>query len=148
MGGFSAAPRQGGLRQLQTALRASCRLARAPLQRAAQTVGVDRLPAALPPPLQIEGTHTEIDVPGAAEAITQGAPPCCCSLFMRSTHAPAAVLSTMHLPAPPPAAKKVLIVPGYGLAVANAQVRRPVGWWGLRCPVPCAPHLALAQALP
>ena len=24
--------------------------------------------------LQVEGTHTEIDVPGAAEAITQGAP--------------------------------------------------------------------------
>ncbi|KAL4423593.1 hypothetical protein ABPG77_004633 [Micractinium sp. CCAP 211/92] len=41
------------------------------------------------PAAKIEGTHTEIDVPGAAEAITN--------------------------------AKRVLIVPGYGLAVANAQ---------------------------
>ncbi|KAI3433374.1 hypothetical protein D9Q98_003191 [Chlorella vulgaris] len=41
------------------------------------------------PAAKIEGTHTEIDIVGAAEAITQ--------------------------------AKKVLIVPGYGLAVANAQ---------------------------
>ncbi|PRW58593.1 NAD(P) mitochondrial isoform A [Chlorella sorokiniana] len=41
------------------------------------------------PAAKVEGTHTEIDVLGAAEAITQ--------------------------------AKKVLIVPGYGLAVANAQ---------------------------
>lgn len=30
-------------------------------------------------------------------------------------------LTTPLPPAPPPAAKKVLIVPGYGLAVANAQ---------------------------
>jgi NAD(P) transhydrogenase len=90
------------------------------------------------PAAKIEGTHTEIDVPAAVEAITQGGwvgaagrrpnslpsaallpPTKACTAHGEQTHRP-----SLHTHTPmraDPAAKKVLIVPGYGLAVANAQ---------------------------
>lgn len=123
------------------------------------------------PAAKIEGTHTEIDVPGAAEAITNGracragwagsdclldsaganhthqawsctpsslAPhggtPACRQGVPTSRWPHLAWLAPhptpIHPPCPQsllhnspalPAAKRVLIVPGYGLAVANAQ---------------------------